>query len=201
MRLFFFQKTLLLFFLLSYFNPIKSQQLVYDIILLGKKIGTTNIKRTVEKNRETIHVSSFSEAKVMFVQKTNRMEQTVVYENGVLVSSHTKNTVDGVEHITVITKTSSGYICEKKNEKILISEPITNSSTYMYFHEPKKNGKVFSERIGSFCELSIIKPQFCTYTVTDGGTHLITYANGVPSTIEIKKALGSVYMKLNQNGI
>lgn len=191
--------TLFLFF--SVFS-LPAQELQYDILLLGKKIGSVYVKRTPQPDGSVSYrVQSNSFAKVLFTERQSEMVQESVYAQGKLISSFTQNKVDGVVEEVAVTKTKTHYLVQlkKTKEQILVNENILHSAVWMYFHEPVNVRKVFSERLGQFYPLMKTGENQYSYTVRDGATNIVTYKDGYPEEIEIKKTLGSVWMRRVRN--
>jgi hypothetical protein len=187
--------TLIIFFLVSFFS-LSAQSLSFDIILLGKKIGAVQAERVLLSDGiEKYTIRSNSYAKVLFTERQSEMLQESIFSRGVLLSAHTMNKVDGVTEEIRVRKNGQQYIVDKKQEQLFIRDKIVHSAVWMYFHEPVNIQRIFSERMGQFTTLSCISPGQYSYTVTDGATNVVKYKDGYPEEIEIKKGLGSVWMK------
>lgn len=176
---------------------LSAQTLLYDVFLFGDKIGSTTIQRLDEGNgRVRYRVRSNSNARVLFITRTNQMEQDVLYENGQLTSSYCRNLVDEVENVVTVTWQSAKYIVRKGMDLLTVDEPVKLSSASMYFNEPVNASRIFSERIGRFVPVQQLGKNKYELQLPDGVTNVIQYKDGIPVEIEMKKTLGSAVMKL-----
>lgn len=186
----------LIVFLISSFFSLSAQSISFDIILLGKKIGAVQAERRIlPDGAEKYTIRSSSYAKVLFTERQSEMVQESIFARGELLSAYTINKVDGETEEIRVRKNGLQYVVDKKREQVLISDKIVHSAVWMYFHEPVNIQRIFSERMGQFSSLTCISPGQYTYTVTDGATNIVKYKGGYPDEIEIRKGLGSVWMK------
>jgi hypothetical protein len=172
-----------------------SQQRSFDVVLLGKNIGQTSIvKKQDEKGFVTYNLRSNTSVSVMFQEKTSSMSFDVKYYGGKLFSALCKVVNNGSQVITEITKEAEGYIIKKENELLKIAEAITFSSMELYFTEPINEKRVFSERLGEFVAFEKTAPGEYVNRLKDV-TNIYRYRNGTLYEVEIRKPLGSVYLK------
>lgn len=172
-----------------------SQQRSFDVVLLGKNIGQTSIvKKQDEKGFVTYNLRSNTSVSMMFQEKTSSMSFDVKYYGGKLFSALCKVVNNGSQVITEITKEAEGYIIKKENELRKIAEAITFSSMELYFTEPINEKRVFSERLGEFVAFEKTAPGEYVNRLKDV-TNIYRYRNGTLYEVEIRKPLGSVYLK------
>lgn len=172
-----------------------SQQRSFDVVLLGKNIGQTSIvKKHDEKGFVTYNLRSNTSVSVMFQEKTSSMSFDVKYYGGKLFSALCKVVNNGSQVITEITKEAEGYIIKKENELLKIAESITFSSMELYFTEPINEKRVFSERLGEFVAFEKTAPGEYVNRLKDV-TNIYRYRNGTLYEVEIRKPLGSVYLR------
>jgi hypothetical protein len=193
------KKLIALYLLVWLFVGVFGQTLKYDVILFGDKIGSLTAVRNVKPDSTVeYHVASSSEAKVLWVNKKSKLNSDVVFKGGKLQSSLVKNITEEAEKEIRILWDKAKYIIEKGNETIVCTENICYTTTMLYFWEPKNINRIFSERVGIFVKLMKNSDGNYEMTMPDGVTSIFKYRNGIAYEIELKKTLGSVYLKLVQ---
>lgn len=187
---------ILLFFLLSI--TATAQKRVYDITLFGNKIGQTIVERSDNGNGEVRYkLVSSSEANVLFSKKTSEMNFDVVYKDGKLISSYVKNVKDGVTEIVNIAWEGTRYLIEKGAEMLNFNQPINFSAIHLYFTEPKTQSKIFSERMGSYCNFTKIADGVYQCKLDNGVSNIYRYRNGELYELEMSKG-ASIFLRLVQ---
>lgn len=172
-----------------------SQQRIFDVILLGKSIGETSVvKKHDEKGFVTYNLRSNTSVNVMFQEKTSSMSFDIKYYGGKLYSALCRVINNGTHAITEITKVADGYLIKKEDELRKITDAITFSSMELYFSEPVNEKKVFSERMGEFVSFEKTAPGEYVNRLKDV-TNIYRYRSGALYEVEIRKPLGSVYLR------
>lgn len=167
-------------------------------MLLGKAIGETVIvKKTDEKGNVSYRLKSSSSVNMLFQERSTQMEFDVKYTNGTLHSSFCKVINNGEPATTEVTKMGNHYQVKRADTLSIIKEPIVFSSMELYFSEPVKHNRVFSERMGEFASFVKTGPAEYTNKVRDV-TNTYRYKNGKLYEVEIRKPLGSVYLRAKQ---
>lgn len=187
---------LALLLLLFVYIHTQAQKRVYDVFLLGKKIGKTEVER-IEKEDETIEykLESRSEMNIFFSRKTSYTHYDVVYKKGQLISSYYKDVKDEVTEIVSILWDGSKYVIRKREEVLEMAEPVHFSAMSLYFHEPKQLERFFSERLSRFFRIG--KKAEGTYEcqLEKGVSATYHYRNGQLDELQMTKGV-SVMMKL-----
>src|SRR4051812_38922324 len=137
-------------FLLAF--KLQAQKHIYEIELFGKKIGQTIVERIDKGKGETEYkLHSISEVNIFFTHKTSDMLFDVIYKDGKLFSSYCKNIKDDVAEVVTLSWEGTRYVIKKGSEVLQLNQLVDFSAIQLYFVEPKGKGKIFSERIGEFC--------------------------------------------------
>ncbi len=172
-----------------------AQKRSFDIILFGNVIGETVVVKTEDGTGDyNYRLKSNSHAKILFTERSSNMEFDVKYNSGKLYSSLCKVINNGTLAITEIAKDAQGYLIKKEAEVLRIAQPITFSSMELYFSEPVSQKQVFSERMGVFAAFTKTAPGEYMNKINDV-TNIYRYRNGSLYEIEIRKPLGSVYLR------
>jgi len=185
-------------FLLFYSAALQAQIRVYDVELFGKKIGTSTVERIDNGNGEVrFKLNSESEYSNFFMNKTSAMNFDVVYKNGKLFSAYCKNVKNEVTEITTVLWDGMKYVIKKGEETLQLNQLIDYSAIQLYFTEPSGKSKIFSERLGSFCEFESARTGEYVCELENGVDNIYRYKNGVLYELEMSKG-ASVYMRLVQ---
>lgn len=130
------------------------------------------------------------------MDKRSAMSTDVLFgKDGVMTSSIFKNVKEDGVILTNAVWNKTQLQVDKNGEKSVIPAGVRYSSLVMYFNEPAHRQKVFSERLGTFFEM--IKESDGKYSAEIGSNSAVyTYSHGRLTEMEMKSALGSVYMKL-----
>jgi hypothetical protein len=178
-------------------GSIVAQNQSFDIFLFGKKIGTMTIEKTNSMNGvSTYKLRSKSEATVLFTKKKNELEFDVVYKDGFLFSSYSKNTVnDEVENYASASWDGAKYVCQNEQKKFTVGEKALYSVVMLYFKEPVGVTRIFSERIGDFADLKNVSPGVYEFKMPNGDKNIYHFENGKIKEVEMKKSIGTAYMR------
>ncbi len=182
-------------FCLLFFSFGFSQKKSFDIVLLGNVIGETVVVKTEDGTGQcNYRLKSVSHAKVLFTNRSSDMEFDATYLSGKLYNSLCKVITNGTSVITEIIKDAQGYLIKKEAEISRVTQPITFSSMELYFSEPIHQKQVFSERMGVFAAFAKTAPGEYTNKINDV-TNIYRYRDGSLYEVEIRKPLGSVYLR------
>lgn len=184
------------FLLLAGITSTFSQKLNFDITLFGDKIGAMQVEQKDSAGFKLYDVQSKFEAKVLFSKKSSASVMHVVFNsNGNLICSYYKNIkTDGV--ITTTANLQNGKLhVEHNGQKSDLDTPFNASSVVLYFAEPQKLQKIFSERAGKFFDM--VKQDNGTYLANlDDGSAKFTYSGNKLAQIEVSKGmLGTIVIK------
>jgi hypothetical protein len=175
-----------------------AQKHTYDIELFGKKIGNTVVER-IDKGKGEIQykLNSNSEVNILFTHKTSTMIFDVTYKDGTLFSSYCKNVKDGITEVVTMAWEGTRYIIKKGEEVLQMNQPLDFSSIQLYFHEPQGKGKIFSERLGQFCNFTKTDVGEYECKLATGVDNIYRYKNGALYELEMTKG-ASVFMRLTK---
>ncbi len=189
---------ILITFFLFYSAATQAQTRVYDVELFGKKIGTSTVERIDNGNGE-VRFKLFSESAYsnIFISKTSTMNFDVVYKNGKLFSAYCKNVKNEVTEITTVLWDGMKYVIKKGEETLQLNQLIDFSAIQLYFTEPDGKSKIFSERLGFFCEFAKEKDGEYICELENGVDNFYRYKEGVLYELEMSKG-ASVFMRLVQ---
>lgn len=173
----------------------RAEQMSFDILLMNKKIGTTLITRLTENGGERYKLFSESTAKVMFVKQQSEIIFDVFFKGGHMLHSLYRMQKDDEQLETTVKKVASAYQVVIGQESRSFSAPVMISSVQLYFREPVGISKVFVERLGDFIALKKTAEGVYEYLLPDGIRNIYRYKNGMLYELEIKKGMGSVFMR------
>lgn len=192
MKILLFSSLLLLSLFLS------AQKQNYDIELFGKKIGQTVVERTDDgKGKVQYKLKSVSEVNILFSHKTSMMDFDIIYKDGKLLSSYCKNVKDGITEVVTIAWEGTRYIIKKGEEVLQMNQLVDFSAIHLYYNEPKNKTKIFSERLGKFCDFIKTAEGEYECKLANGVNNIYRYKNGVLYELEMSKG-ASVFMRLAQ---
>ncbi len=191
-------RSLLFSVLLVYTLSASSQKLAFDIILFGKKIGQTVVEKIDHGHGEISYkLHSSSEANLLFTKKTSAMNFDIVYKEGNFFSSYCKNVKDGVAEVVTIEWNGSRYVIKKGAETFNLNQSLDYTAIQLYFSEPVGKSKIFSERLGEFCNFVKTSEGEYVCKLENGVTNTYRYKYGKLYELEMSKG-ASVFMKLIQ---
>ncbi len=175
---------------------LSAQKHVFDVELFGKSIGQTIVERIDKGNGEVQYkLHSSTEVNILFTHKTSDMIFDITYKDGKLFSSYCKNVKDGVTEIVTIAFNGTKYIIKKGEEVLQMNQVLDFSAIQLYFIEPKLKSKIFSERLGEFCNFVKLSEGVYQSKLSNGVINIYRYKNGVMYELEMSKG-ASVFMKL-----
>jgi len=188
---------LLFFYFLSVTSTVFGQKQAYEVFIFGKKIGDLKIDRiTGTPQKEIINMFTDINAKVLLVNKWSKTLVNATFENNILTycnfNSETESARQNVKSVYDRIK----YNVQRGAEKTILNcAPITCSTVHLFYHEPVKVTHVFSERYAQMIPLQQLKPSEYSFKVPDGAVNIYKYRNGVLHEIELKKTIGTAYVR------
>lgn len=189
---------ILLILLFFAFQFAAAQEKIFDVVLLGKNIGqTTVVKKQDSQGHVSYNLNSNSNIQIFTKSRSSSMSFDIEYWGGKLYSAICDVISDGTQIITEISKNPSGYLIKKGNEIAKITDAVTYSSMELYFSEPINQKKVFSERMGEFVSFEKTAPGEYVNKLPDV-TNIYRYRNGALYEVEMKKKLGSAYLRARE---
>lgn len=182
------------FFILAFLITanLNAQDFKYNIVLFNDVIGEGIAKQSKNSDGSLNYIlKTNAKAKVMFKERTNTSDISMVYKNNILASCKMKREKDGEwQNIELKYEDGKHYFIEDGSKK-LVSKPIQFTSTQFFFKEPVGVNEVYIERLNEF--VPIVKSGNVYKTVADGGTNFYTYENGKLVEFRMKNVI-NVYM-------
>ncbi|MCS6819039.1 MAG: DUF6134 family protein [Chitinophagales bacterium] len=177
-------------------NTISGQKLIYDIYVLGNKVGDGIVERRREDNGLNYYnFRSNISIKLLFQERLIQSNYNVLFKNNDLIYAYCKSLHDD-KIVETETKKESDYFTIKKNgQQSKLTEKINFSTVQLFFIEPEKISKIYSERLGEFVDILKIAPGEYINRQKDV-INIYRYRNGVLHELEMRKPLGSVIMRL-----
>lgn len=189
------KRFLLFFSLLISGQSLFAQKLQYEVFLMGKKIGEMNLSKSNGEHGERYLMNSESSAKVLFVKQDSKVNFDVLYKGGTMIKSLYVSEKKDDNVITKVNRENSIYKVLYNDKASHVKEHIAFSSILLYFKEPVGVNKVFVERIGDFLPLKKTAPGVYEYLQPDGTRSIYRYHQGVLKEVELKRSMGSVYIR------
>ncbi len=172
-----------------------AQNFKYEVILMNKKIGDMSVTKTNSDVGDRYILNSASMAKVLFIKQSSKVNFDVLFNGGHLVKSTYISEKDDDNIITKVQKENDLYKVNSNEALSHVKEKIVFSSIMLYFKEPVGVSKIFVERIGGFVPLTKSGVNQYEYLQPDGTKSIYTYKAGVLHQIELKRGMGSVYIR------
>ena len=189
----------LLSFLVVAFS-VTAQKLNYDVVLLGNTVGKTTVEKRDSSNGITRYkLRSQSDAKVFFTHHKSNLSSDVIFKDGQMIFSYFHNVKEDEEITTKTFWDKVKYIVESRGEKRVINKVIRQTSVQLYFQEPKILSQIFSERLGYFIDLVKSAEGVYECTLSGGVTSIYRYEKGKLVELEMKRRIGTVFLKLVEN--
>lgn len=189
------KRVLLFFALFALSQSLFAQKLQYEIFLMGKKIGDVSLSKSHGEHGERYLMSSESSAKVLFVKQDSKVNFDVLYKGGSMIKSLYISEKKDDNITTKVNKENSIYKVLYNDKPSHVKEHISFSSILLYFKEPVGVNKVFVERIGDFLPLKKTAAGEYEYLQPDGTRSIYRYHQGKLKEIELKRSMGSVYIR------
>ncbi len=164
-----------------------SESISFDMMLMGSKIGDLKITRTMtEEGLETYTLSSTAKAKILWIQKSQKTEYSVVYKNGVLISSdHSYIENSGNNTNCKIRYNNHAYDIQKNGKKYVLTTIPSWSVLKLYFNEPKNIQQVFYEVDASTSIIKNSEPNVYEFKTADGNKNVYRYKNGKLMQVDV----------------
>jgi hypothetical protein len=190
---------LLLILFLS--KSLSAQEKLFDVSFLGKKIGDLRIERIeLSPIKEAINSINEIAIKSMIINRWSKTILNTLWENKVLIESDYKfKSESAVARVITIFNKNHYLVKNDSIQKILRCEPIKCTTNRLFFEEPKNHTHVYSERLTKFLPLSKYGASDYGFTADDGTVNIYKYRNGNLYEIEIRKKIGTGYVRLVDN--
>ncbi len=164
-----------------------SESISFNMTLMGSKIGDLKITRTLtDDGLETYTLSSSAKAKILWIEKSQQTAYTVVYKNGVLISSdHSYIENTGNNTNCKIRFNNQVYDVQKNGKKSVLNSIPSWSVLKLYFNEPKNIHQVFYEVDASTSVIKNTEPNVYEFKTTDGNKNVYRYKNGKLMQVDV----------------
>ncbi len=176
----------LLFALLFSIVVSNAQTYKYEIIAKGKKVGIIEGSFLRKDSIIEVNISALGEIHFIITEHV-QYKLSALYKNRVLLFSSATIFLNGKAHFSsIVKKEGDYYIIDKNEHKSTFSGSIKYSGALLYFIEPEKFTKIFSE-IDNI-EKDISKVGEHTYKIVNPATEkasFFTYEKGILKTADI----------------
>jgi len=164
-----------------------SESISFNMMLMGSKIGDLKITRTLtDDGLEIYTLSSSAKAKILWIEKSQKTEYSVVYKNGVLISSdHTYIENTGNNTNCKIRYNNQTYDIQKNGKKYVLNTIPSWSVLKLYFNEPKNLHQVFYEVDASTSIIKNTEPSVYEFKTADGNKNVYRYKNGKLMQVDV----------------
>lgn len=177
-----------------------SQTLTYDVIKDGEIIGFVKAQKLTEAKAIRFTMKSKVTVSIFFDVEIGSLFQSNYY-NGYLINANTKNTRDGdVKESSKMVWDGTKYVFTKDGKKSnLKTKKIYYSLTSMYFKEPKRISRIFSERFGRYLPLKMTSNRTYELSLPNGSKNYYTYnEDGICTEVKVEHFLATVYFRLQK---
>ncbi len=176
----------------------KAQQktLYYDIVKSNEVIGHLVVQKIIDGNKTYYKLQSTVAAKFIF-SYSNEINETVVFENGLMTHSFFHQTENGKETFTE-TKNSGSYFQMIKNGEMYSQEnaPIISNILQLYTDPPSTDIKAFSNHFQQFIKVKKISENRFRLSLPEGGYNYYNYQRGVCTQIDVERTFFTIHIVL-----
>lgn len=173
-----------------------AQKLHFDVTLFGDSIGHTEVEKKDSSGFTVYYLKSQSNAKVLFVTRKSLIFARLVKRNDELLKSTYFHKNEEESFTAYTLKEIAGFSFTKNGIKKYLTKHIKSCAIELYFKEPEKLTDIYSERLGTFFDLTKIAEHIYKFVGEHGATSTYNYRNGVLQELELRKGqLGAVFLK------
>jgi hypothetical protein len=176
---------------------VAAEKHTYDMYLLGNKIGTMIIEKTVRADGSEVYtLNSSATAKILWSVRNNETKYETVYKNGKLISSTHRQYENGkLDKFCFVTYDGKLYNVKNYLGTSTISESINLSIISLYFFEPVKYTRIFYDAQGDFSTIKSTEKGVYEFKSSDGNRNIYKYVNGVLQEAEFHVSIATVKIK------
>lgn len=169
----------------------------YDVLLGEKKVGSVIAVKSSTGGKVSYKTTFKIKLKII-KQYDIKSITDAIYKNGVLLKSNMKTyDKEELDEEKTIVKSDSTYICtDCKNIPTVSEELIYSSVSKMYFQEPIKIKRIYSERYLGFGVITDLGNHKYSYKMPNGDVNVYTYKNGIIESIKVDRMLYNLTFKL-----
>ncbi len=191
------------FLLLGFSISLFAQELIYDISMSGRKMGSMIVTKK-QVSAQEVYYSAITDVQYTLFRKTDLVYFYEAVFNGTLLKKayfiYKKN--GALEEESKLLWTDQGYRSTISLKHLKYTEPFKKSMLCMYFQPPQHREEIFSERFHDFVKVGATEEigKFIFYV--PNGDKSIYYYNkkGICEKISITSSLLSFDMVLNTSG-
>ncbi len=190
-------RTLSLLFVLTFSSSLHAQQHIYRVNWKGDSIGYLIAEQKRQGSLTTYELKSHTRFSMM-VSFDMLTEYYSVFKDGQLLSATSENTMnDKRRSYSTVKLLEDRYQVSVDEEERIEHKEIPESIATLYFFPPK-NGQIFSERHGTFCQIRQKAPNHFTLIKPDDRENHYYYRNGVCTRVEVHLPLATIELdKIN----
>jgi len=176
---------------------LRAQTVYFDILKGDEKLGSIKIDRKTS-GANTIYTSSSKATFRVVWEYIRETDITTVYQNGVFISSDSKQLMDGKlkEHY-ITQKKDATYLCTRptSDESFVLKQNIFFSSNMLYFQEPKGQKLIFAEGYQALCPIEEISTGIYKLSLPEGKINHYVYQDGVLQEIRVFRTIVDLVFK------
>ncbi len=190
--------TFILLLLLGTGATTLAQKLVYGLYNGNDRIGEFNVAREVNSGIEKM--ISEGEVIVTFIWTFRIHSRYEVWndERGMFSSSAKGMRDQKITDGAYGRRSGDEYITIADGETVKALAPVTSSVLGLYYQEPGKTTRVFSERRGVYLPIEHLEGNRYELTTYAGRPAVYTYEGGIPAEIVLSTYLGTVTFRLER---
>ena len=184
-------------FCAALFSQSREYKLNYEMKALGANIGSLHL--TMKKSNQDVyyHTKTLFHVNLLIKKVTMTVDNRVHYQNGQLLSAVNEVIVNGELHSSANIKWEDGkYRVEIDNEvQPDVTTPIRFSGSLLYWNEPSRVAKAFSESSGAFMNIKSMNDG--KYEIKDpinNRNMIFFYEGGNNTKVQVKHPLVTISM-------
>ncbi len=185
-------KLLISFFLLLFSSILHAQELKYNILWGEKNVGEITASKVKKGDSTTYKIIADANFKVLFNYHIEYYTKCIYTENKITHSYANYELNDKVKEETTIKHKNGTYTCDNCKDFDTEISPIGFSISKLYFFEPSKSGKVFSERFGEYVKIFKESEHVFRMHLPNGNDNFYHYKDGNLVKVSVDRALYSM---------
>ncbi|MFN8277863.1 MAG: DUF6134 family protein [Chitinophagales bacterium] len=177
-----------------------AQTRTFEIVLFGHVIGEMSITKTHQADGSDLYtLDSKSEAKILWINRSNTSHYDVVYKDGKLISSsHIERENGRLSRWTKVRFDGKVYQVESYKGKRTFTEAPDYSIVTIYCDGKRNDRKIFYEAEAEFNEVSWPDANTMEFKSGEGNRNVYHYVNGKVHDMEFHVSIATVYMRQKQ---
>ncbi len=187
---------LLPLFILFCFSAVAADDMLFDVMLYGKKIGNMTISKSIRG--DTVHyvLQGRSKAKILWIEYEDISHYEAKYKGNKMLYCKYKEDMNGkLKYFTEIIYNGVDYIATTKSVTKKIFPEAYPSLLSLYYKEPVGVQKIFVEAQMINAPLELKNPGHYVFKNNEGHNNEYIYRNGVLEELVFETTLATVRMK------